>query len=218
MPIKINLLAEEQLTEELRRKDPVKRGVYVAVALLVLMLLWAGVSWLGLSKEKARLVDVNATLASLEKDAKLAEGNQKKIKDNQYKMDMLKKMSAVRPLWAPVLDTLQRVSVEDVHVLRIRVEQVYHVTPAIVPARGSGGKPKPASARQVMLMIIEAQDNSERLDSYSKLREQLSVALKEHLGTNGTVSLKTLNQARENADGKKYLTFTLECGFTEVNR
>lgn len=218
MPIKINLLAEEQVTEELRRKDPVKRGVYIAVGLLVLMLLWVGVSWMGLSKAKTRLADVNAELASLEKDAKLAEENQKKTKDNLFKMDMLKKMSVVRPLWAPVLDTLQRATVNDVQVLRIRVEQVYQVTPAFSPARNSGLKPKPASTRQVMSMLIEAQDNSERLDSYSKLREQLAVALRDQMGTNGTVSLKTLNQARETSDGKKYLTFTLECAFTEVNR
>ncbi len=218
MPIKINFLAEEQANEELRRKDPVKRAAMGAVALVVLVLLWAGVNWYKLSTINSESAALNAELAGLEGAVKLAEGNQKKIRDNEYKIDMLKKMSAVRPLWAPVLDTLQRSTMDDVQVLRLRIDQVYQVTPAFVPARGSSLKPKPGSSKQLMTMSIDAQDNSERLDSYNRLREQLATALKDHLGTNGSVSLKTLNQARENDQGKKYLTFTLECSFTEVVR
>ncbi len=218
MPIKINLLAEEQATEELRRKDPVKRAIIVAVALMVLMLIWVGVNWISLRGVNQKFADVNAAVDGLKKAKEDAEGNQKKIRDNQYKIDMLKKMSVARPLWAPVFDTLQRSTLDEVQVLRIKADQIYQVTPAFVPPRGSTLKPKPAVSKQIITMTIEAQDNSEKLDSYNRLRETLAVALKDHLGTNGTVSLKTLNQARENEQGKKYLTFSLECGFTEVVR
>jgi hypothetical protein len=218
MPIKINFLAEEQANEELRRKDPVKRAAYGAGALVVLVLLWAGVNWFKLSSINRDFDALNAELAGLESSVKSAEANQKKIRDNEYKIDMLKKMSAVRPLWAPVLDTLQRTTMDDVQVLRLKIDQVYQVTPAFVPPRGSTLKGKPASTKQIMVMTIDAQDNSERLDSYNRLREQLAAALKNHLGTNGSVSLKTLNTPRETDQGKKYLTFTLECGFTEVVR
>lgn len=218
MPIKINLLAEEQANEELRRRDPVKRAGMAAGAVVALVLLWAGVNWFGLMGLSKQLEGLNAELAELEKPAKDAKASQKKIRDTEYKMEMLKKMSAARPLWAPVLDTLQRSVMEDVQVLRIKADQIYQVTPAFVPPRGSTLKPKPATSKQLITMTIEAQDNSERLDSYNRLREQLASALKTHMGTNGTVSLKTLNQARENEDGKKYLTFSLECSFTEVVR
>jgi hypothetical protein len=218
MPIKINLLAEEQANEELRRKDPVKRAGMAAGALVALVLLWAGLNWFGLIKLTGQLEGLNAELTSLEGTAKAAKANQKKIRDTEYKMDMLKKMSAARPLWAPVLDTLQRSVMEDVQVLRIKSDQIYQVTPAFVPPRGSTLKPKPAVSKQLITMTIEAQDNSDRLDSYNRLREQLATALRSHMGTNGTVSLKTLNQARENEQGKKYLTFSLECSFTEVVR
>ncbi|MCD6051463.1 MAG: hypothetical protein K0Q55_2872 [Verrucomicrobia bacterium] len=218
MPIKINLLAEEQATEELRRKDPVKRAIIAAVALVVLMLVWVGLNWISLMGVNKKFAEVNAMADELKKPKELAEANQKLIRENQYKMEMLKKMSAVRPLWAPVLDTLQRSIVDDVQILRIKADQIYQVTPAFVPPRGSTLKPKPAVSKQIITMTIEAQDNSERLDSYNRLRETLATALKDHLGTNGTVSLKTLNQARENEQGKKYLTFSLECGFTEVVR
>ncbi len=218
MPIKINLLAEEQANEELRRKDPVKRAGMAAGAVVALVLLWAGINWFGLMGLSKQLEGLNAELEDLKKPATEAKASQKKIRDTEYKMEMLKKMSAARPLWAPVLDTLQRSVMEDVQVLRIKADQIYQVTPAFVPPRGSTLKPKPASSKQLITMTIEAQDNSERLDSYNRLREQLASALKTHMGTNGTVSLKTLNQARENEDGKKYLTFSLECSFTEVVR
>jgi hypothetical protein len=218
MPIKINLLAEEQANEELRRKDPVKRAGYGAAALVVLMLVWAAVNWYRASTVNKQFDALNADLAALQPKAKETEANQKKIRDTEYKIEMLKKMSAARPLWAPVLDTLQRSVMEDVQILRLRADQVYQVTPAFVPPKGSTLKSKPAVSKQIMTLTIEAQDNSAALDSYNRLREQLATALKDHLGTNGSVSLKTLNQARENDQGKRYLTFSLECGFTEVVR
>lgn len=218
MPIKINLLAEEQANEELRRKDPVKRAAFAAIGLVVLVLIWAGVNWFGLSQQGKKIAELNASLSDLEKPVKAAEANKKKLRDTETKIDMLKKMSAARPLWAPVLDSLQRATLDDVQLLRLHVDQIYQVTPAFVPPRGSSAKPKPAVAKQLITLTIEAQDNSERLDNYNKMRETLATALKDYMGTNGTVSLKTLNQPRENEQGKRYLTFSLECGFTEVVR
>ena len=40
MPIRINLLAEAQAAEEMRRKDPVKRGLWVAGFLVLVFALW----------------------------------------------------------------------------------------------------------------------------------------------------------------------------------
>ncbi|MGC3957234.1 MAG: hypothetical protein QM813_04480 [Verrucomicrobiota bacterium] len=41
MPIRLNLLAEAQAAEELRRNDPVKRALWVSVLLIALVLVWA---------------------------------------------------------------------------------------------------------------------------------------------------------------------------------
>ncbi len=40
MPIKINLLAEAQHAEDLRRRDPVKRGIWISGFLVFLVLLY----------------------------------------------------------------------------------------------------------------------------------------------------------------------------------
>ena len=41
MPIRLNLLAEAQAAEEMRRRDPVKRALWVAALIVALMLVWS---------------------------------------------------------------------------------------------------------------------------------------------------------------------------------
>lgn len=218
MPIKINLLAEEQAAEDLRRRDPLKRAIYAAVGVVILFFVWAGVNWAGLSKQDSEIARLNADKSGMEKDAKQTEANKKKLAEAQKNIEMLGKYAANRPLWSPVLDVMQRALVDDVQILRIRTEQLYQITPAVIPPKGSDLKRKPATSKQTIVMTIEAQDSSPKLDSYNRLREALATGLKDQMGTNATVSLKTLNPARENEEGKKYQTFSLECVFTEVVR
>ena len=42
MPIHINLLAEAKAAEDLRRRDPVKRAIYIGVSLVLALLVWSG--------------------------------------------------------------------------------------------------------------------------------------------------------------------------------
>ena len=42
MPIHINLLAEAQAAEELRRRDPVKRAIFIGISLVIVALMWSG--------------------------------------------------------------------------------------------------------------------------------------------------------------------------------
>jgi hypothetical protein len=41
MPIRINLLAEAQAAEELRRRDPVKRVIFCGALMVALMVVWS---------------------------------------------------------------------------------------------------------------------------------------------------------------------------------
>ena len=42
MPIRLNLLAEQQAAEDLRRRDPVKRAIWVAGLIVGVMVIWSG--------------------------------------------------------------------------------------------------------------------------------------------------------------------------------
>ena len=52
MPIRINLLAEAQAAAELRRKNPVKRGIWIGSFLVCVVLLWIAKLQLDISFEK----------------------------------------------------------------------------------------------------------------------------------------------------------------------
>ena len=41
MPLRINLLAEAQAAEELRRRNPVKRALWIGGFIVALILLWS---------------------------------------------------------------------------------------------------------------------------------------------------------------------------------
>ncbi|MFA6545335.1 MAG: hypothetical protein WCS99_13035, partial [Limisphaerales bacterium] len=51
MPIRLNLLAEEQYLAEVRRRDPVKRAAWMGGFFVLLMLFWWG--WLLFSERNA---------------------------------------------------------------------------------------------------------------------------------------------------------------------
>ena len=76
MPIRINLLAEQQAAEEERRRDPVKRGIYAGVALLVLMVLWVAVTQLKVSAARTELTDLDGRLKKVEETSKAVKLNQ----------------------------------------------------------------------------------------------------------------------------------------------
>lgn len=218
MPIKINLLAEEQAAEELRRKDPFKRAIMAAVAVVALVLLWAGYKQVVLMRMGTNLETIKADYASIEKAAKEADKNQKKVVDEEYRLDMLKKMAAARPLAAPLLDAVQKSLVDDIQVLHVRVQDSFQITPAFRPPKGSSLKPKPAIAKQNVSIIIEAKDLKYQHQNYTRFKEKLAETLKDQLGETGTVALKQLSAPREGEGGDTFVTFGLECVFPEVVR
>lgn len=46
MPIRINLLNEALAEEDMRRRDPVKRAIFIGVFLVAVSLVWFSSAWL----------------------------------------------------------------------------------------------------------------------------------------------------------------------------
>jgi len=55
MPIRINLLAEALAEEDLRRRDPVKRAIFIGAFLVALSLVWFSSTWLESMLQKKSL-------------------------------------------------------------------------------------------------------------------------------------------------------------------
>lgn len=220
MPIKINLLAEEQAAEELRRKDPVKRSIYAGAGLAGLVVVWAVANWFGLMGYDKRLQALKADFAAIEAAAKEAEANRKRVSELESKLEMLKKLSASRPIWAPTLDVFQRSTVDQIEMTRLRVDQSYVVTPAFVPPRGSELKPKPATALQKVSLTIDAKDLNYRDQNYTKYKDMISnlPVFKESAYGPVNVALRQVSPPRDNPDGGQFITFSIECQYPDVVR
>src|SRR5512139_2706623 len=104
MPIRINLLAEAQDQEELRRKDPVKRTVAGSFVLVVLFLLWSAVLQLRVISSSADLKGLDGRWKEIEDSFKKAETSQRGLIDIERKLAALEAFRTNRFLWGSVLN------------------------------------------------------------------------------------------------------------------
>ena len=123
MPIRINLLAEEQAAEEMRRRDPIKRTLFAGAALTVLMLGWIGITQMSVMAARRELTQNDNRLQKIEDDSKELRGDQRTVSEIQGKVESLQKYSHNRFFWGTLLDAVQQVTVENVRLVEIRADQ-----------------------------------------------------------------------------------------------
>src|SRR6266498_1630367 len=128
MPIRLNLLAEAQAQEEMRRRDPVKRATLIGVLLVVAMLVWSGTLWVKSFVLKSDLGTLKTQKNTHENDFKEVLGNQKKTAEIDQKLAALQKLAMNRFLTANVLNALQQATVDGVQLSRLRLDQNYIFT------------------------------------------------------------------------------------------
>ena len=94
MPIRLNLLAEAQAAEELRRRDPVKRALWLSVLVIAGMLAWS--SFLQL-----RTTLANSDLTRMEAQTGARTNEFRQILDSQKKPPRSMINSAPSGNWPP---------------------------------------------------------------------------------------------------------------------
>src|SRR5215831_16244848 len=107
MPIRINLLAEAQALEDLRRRDPVKRAIWGGGALVSLLLIYCIWLQVGAMRVKAEVNGLQARITDKDKDYKRVLEDQVKLADVNRKLAKLTQLSTNRFLNGSVLDALQ---------------------------------------------------------------------------------------------------------------
>jgi hypothetical protein len=125
MPIRINLLAEEQAAEEMRRRDPIKRAIFAGAALTALMLGWIGITQMNVMAARRELADHTARLQKVEDSSKEVRTHQVAVGDFQNKAKALEKYSRNRFYWGTLLDAVQQLTVDSVRLMEIKSEQRY---------------------------------------------------------------------------------------------
>jgi len=220
MPIRLNLLAEAQAAEEARRKDPVKRVIWIGVMLMSVLMAWSLSLQFKSMMGKKELARVAEEMNRFKKDFSKVQDDLKKVDDLNQKLHALKQLSESRFLNANLLNALQQTNVDDVQLIHLKLDQSYVAHEAtkaqtnnncVVPG-------KPPTVTEKIVVNIEGSDASpnpgDQVEKYKGAISGLPL-IKEMLGKTNLVLLKnqvkTMLPAQGSTVGKEGMLFTLEC-------
>ena len=225
MPIRLNLLAEAQATEDLRRRDPVKRALWLGALIIALTFAWC--SYLQL-----RTTLANSDVSRLEgqNNARTNEYRsiidaKNKIADIDHTLDELRRLAANRLLQGTLLNALQKTTVDDIQLLRVHVDQTYTVVEGTKTRTNSANvviKGRPAATTERTIVSLEGVDSSASPgDQVSRFKAALATNayFKDMLARTNPISLKSLSPLQVSpVTGKPCVMFTLECRYPEKTR
>lgn len=224
MPIRLNLLAEAQAAEELRRRDPVKRAIYLAALLVAGVLVWASSIQLKAIIANKDLGTVIAHMNICTNDYKQVVEMQKKVGTMTQKLAALQCLSTNRFLNGNLLNALQQTTVEDVQLLHLKLDQIYALTEE-TKSKTNGSKVIPgipAKATEKTVLILDGSDSSANPgDQVARMKDVLGnfSYFQENLDRANAVSWKNSSAPQISPEtGRAIVTFTLECRYPEKTR
>jgi hypothetical protein len=225
MPIHLNLLAEAQAAEEERRRDPVKRTIWVAVLVVVLILVWS-------SSLQLKAILIHSDVSRLEgqitahaNEYRSVLDNQDRVVDLRSRLAALQNLSTNRLLAGTLLNALQQTTVDDVQLLRLRLDQSCVVAEGTKTRTNDDNvvvRGKPPTATEKILLTLEGADSSANPgDQVNKYKSALAANphLKDALIRTNGINLKNLAPPQISPlTGKRGVTFTIECRYPEKSR
>jgi hypothetical protein len=224
MPIRLNLLAEAQAAEELRRRDPVKRAIWGAAVLVAVMLVWSGSLQFKVMLAKSALSQIEGQMNSHATEYQQVLNNRSKNAALNEKLGKLRLLAADRFLNGSVLNALQHTTVDQVQLLRFRAEQSYQYTEG-TKARTNEDRViagTPAKSIERILLTLDGSDSSRNQGDQIKSFQETVAAnayLKNVLATTNAITLKYVSPPQVSpASGKACVLFTIECRYPEKTR
>jgi hypothetical protein len=155
--IRINLLAEDQTAEEMRRRDPVKRAILAGGFLLGLMVVWSLLLQLKLTQANHKYEAIRTQWAPLEKQDQLVRTNLTRNADMQRKLEALGKLSANRFLWSAPLNALQFCMIDNIELSELVMHQTVTTNAAVIDPNKKVPT-KPATATEDISIDIKGLD------------------------------------------------------------
>ena len=225
MPIRLNLLAEAKAAEELRRRDPVKRAIWICGLLAVLVLVSSSSLQFKIISDNEKLSAMDRQLNSQTNEYYQILAEQKKLAETHEKLAALRRLAASRFLWATALNALQQTTIDDVNLLHLKGEQTYVLTEEtkartnelnqVIPA-------KPATVTERIVLTLRAKDIGPGPgNQITKFKDAIASSpyFQGMLGKTNEVNLTSRLPPQVDPDsGKPCVLFTLECRFPEKVR
>ena len=224
MPIRLNLLAEAQAAEEVRRRDPVKRVIWVAALLVCLMLVWWSMLLLKAGMARNEIGRLEAAIASQTNECQKVLDNQKKVEDMTRKLSALQQLATNRFLNGSLLNAMQHSMVDGIRLTHLKVEQNYTITegtkPRTINNRTVPGSP-PTIAERITL-VLDGKDSSPNPGDLTISRFRHVIASNDYvkglLGDTNEVSLIRCSAPQGLAGEMPFVLFTVQCALPEEKR
>jgi hypothetical protein len=214
MPIRINLLAEAQIAEDLRRRDPVKRAIFAGVFLVALALAWSSSLQLGVMISKHDLARVQSTIDDRTEAWKNVLASQQKVYDARSKLESLRELAGSRFLQGSFMNALQQLNMNGVELMRVKLDQSF-VKTAAVPNQTNNAHVVPGHPAMVIQKIhvtLDARDISANPgDQINQFKNTIASQpyFKSDLNSTNTVQLVSLSALQNGVDGKPCVLFTV---------
>jgi hypothetical protein len=222
MTIRINLLAEAQALEELRRRDPVKRAIWVGATLVAFVVVWSVSLQVKAFVAKSELHSIEASLGAHTNEYQQVLASQKKLGEFTGKLTDLQRLTTNRFLNGNLLDALQHATVDDVDLTHLKINQEYSLIEETKPkTNGNRVIPgRPAMVAERIMVTLDAKDASANRDGFDKFRQTITASpyFQGILGKTNEVRLSKLDAAQIGEDGRASQAFVLECRLPEKTR
>ena len=225
MPIRLNLLAEARALEEMRRRDPVKRAIWIATLIICLMLVWSSFLQLKTTLASSDLSRVENQMNARTNAYKQVLDEQRRNLEIGERVGELRKLSANRLLYGNLLNALQHTTVDDVQLLRLRIDQSYSQTAFVKRSTNDDNvifPGKPATATEHIVLTLEASDSSPNPgDQIGKFKQALATNpyFQKMLAKTNGITLKNLSAPQLSpGNGSVSVLFTIECRYPQITR
>src|SRR5580700_10586736 len=158
MAIRINLLAEAQAAEEMRRKNPVKLAIWIGSFLVALVLLFILKLQLDIRFSKKTYTEIELSWKQNTARYAAVTNNMAKMGQMERKLAALDRLSTNRFFWAPVLNALQQTMIDGIQVIRVTGAQKYFKEEPKMVGTGAAAKRIPAFVNESNSLFIDAKD------------------------------------------------------------
>ncbi len=226
MPIKLNLLAEVQSAEEIRRKDPLRYAIYCSAGVILVVLLWVCMNQMFISGKNKELSGLNSSWERMKPQYNLIQSNLAYLNDLHQQLNQLTNYVTNRFLWANVLNALQQCITnvsKNVQFTRFRTDHSFQVTQPSLEVKEGKKIVVPGLSVEKIKFLIEAKDyGKEEEDNVVRLREAIAEFpfFKERLDRARGVRLESLSPRINDPENpeRSYVVFTIECEFPDKTR
>ncbi len=224
MPIRINLLAEAQAQEEQRRKDPIKRAIWIGAFLVFCMLLWSSSIQVKAMRSHGELHRWQTEIAARSNAYQAVLENKARLDDQTEKLHKLHLLALNRFLNGSALNALQQSTIDDVELVRFRVTQQYEFTEAVKPKISAGKVTvpgKPATITEKIGLALDAKDvganPGDQINHYKQILSD-NPYFQSVIGKTNEVRLTNFSPPQTGPDNKTFVLFTLECRLPDKTR